>query len=125
MGWLNLDFLFIGLVLVVFGWFGKLPTAETLTKLMEVINTRGGNIMLLLFGTILGTSATMRLFYYVIQLSVDGKVMQDNVFALMGLTFLSGTITGGFMGALLKTMTGDSVPIHPPAVKDEADNPQH
>lgn len=50
----------------------------------------------------------MRLFYYLIQLSVDGKLQQDNSFALMGLTFVSNTLTGAFAGAMLKTMTGDT-----------------
>jgi hypothetical protein len=92
----------------VFWWFGKLPSPHQISEILELVNTRGGNICLLLGGTLVGAGASLRLFYYIIQLSVDGKIQQDNVFSIMSLTFITGTITGNFMGALLKTMTGDT-----------------
>lgn len=88
-------------------WFNRLPSIATLEKLMDLINTRGGNICLLLAGTILGCGASLRLFYYILDLSVKGLIQQDNVFGIMSLTFVTGTVTGGFQGALLKTMTGE------------------
>jgi len=87
---------------------------------LDSLNSKGGNILALLILTILGGGMSIRLFYYLIQLSVDGKLQQDNSFALMGLTFLTNNLTGAFAGALLKTMTGDSVaPINPPPVEKE------
>lgn len=94
----------------LFWWYGKLPSVSQTRELLDLVNSRGGNIILLLLATIIGAGTSLRLFYYVIQLSVDGKLAQDNVFAIMSLTFVTGTITGNFQGALLKTMTGD-VPI--------------
>lgn len=114
----EVSFAFIILGIFLMWWFGKFPSSAEFTHWLDALNTRGGNILILFIGTLLGTSATMRLFYYIIQLSVDGKVMQDNAFALMGLTFLSGTITGGFLGALLKTMTGESTPSKSEPVKE-------
>lgn len=107
---MNVFSILSGLVIASFfvmWWFNRLPSIESLEKLMDIINTRGGNICLLLAGTILGCGASLRLFYYIIQLSVDGKIQQDNVFGIMSLTFVTGTVTGGFQGALLKTMTGE------------------
>ena len=105
--WMEGTVLLVIIIIAVFGWFGKLPSISQMREAMELINSRGGNILLLLAATIIGTGASLRLFYYVIQLSVDGKVAQDNVFAIMSLTFVTGTVTGNFQGALLKTMTGD------------------
>jgi uncharacterized membrane protein SpoIIM required for sporulation len=90
-------------------WFGKLPSIITVRELLDLVNSKGGNITLLLVCTLIGSGASLRLFYYIIQLSVDGKIQQDNVFTIMSLTFITGTITGNFMGALLKTMTGDTI----------------
>jgi hypothetical protein len=105
-----------GLILLigffVLAWFRRLPSIQQVHEALDLINTKGGNIALLLFGTLIGGAASLRLFYYIIQLSVDGKIQQDNVFSIMSLSFITGTITGNFMGALLKTMTGDTV-VHP------------
>lgn len=102
----------VGLFILL--WFDKMPSVESFTRLLEALNTRGGNILLLLAGTIIGAASSLRLFYYIIQLCVDGKLQQDNVYGIMSLTFITGTITGNFMGALLKTMTGsESKPVSP------------
>jgi len=102
---------------LLFAWFDKLPSIETLGKLFSLVNTKGGNITILFVCSILGAGISLRLFYYLIQLSVDGKLQQDNSYALLGLSFMTNTLTGAFIGAMLKTMTGGDK-----AINDEADN---
>lgn len=105
---------FIGVAaFLVFWWFGKLPTIETFTKLVDTLNTRGGNILILLVLSAFGMFASVRMLYYLVQLSVDGRLQQDNSFALLSISFLTNTITGAFIGALLKTMSGDTEIKHP------------
>ena len=102
----------------VFWWFGRLPSIETFAKLVDTIDTRGGNILILLFLGGFGMFASVRMLYYLVQLSVDGKLQQDNSFALLSISFLTNTITGAFIGALLKTMRGEPTglpPAPPPA----------
>lgn len=96
------------LVLSVFWWFGKFPSAESVGKFMSGFDSRGGQVAILCVFSLLGTFASLRLMYYIIQLSVDGKLQQDNSYALLSVQFVSNTITGAFIGALLKTMGGDA-----------------
>ena len=86
----------------------KLPSIESITRFVDLLNSKGGNIIVLIFFSLVGAYATVRMFYYLTQLSVDGKLQQDNAYALMGLAFLTNQLTGAFIGALLKTMTGDT-----------------
>ncbi len=91
-----------------FAWHDKLPSIDTITHWVELINTKGGNIFLLLLVTVAGAVSSIRLFYYLIGLSVDHKLEPRDVIAIMAITFITGTITGNFQGALLKTMNGDT-----------------
>lgn len=95
-------------------WFGRVPKIESIKQFFEALNTKGGNILILLVMSVVGAFATTRMFYYLVQLSVDGKLQQDNAYALMGLAFLTNQLTGAFIGALLKTMTGDALVVQVP-----------
>lgn len=99
--------LFVG---AFFWWKGKFPSIETFAKFIELINTKGGNILVLLLVSLIGTYTSVRFLYYIVQLSVDGKLQQDNSFALLAISFLTNTLTGAFIGAMLKTMTGEVAP---------------
>jgi hypothetical protein len=105
--WAEISVVLFAAWISVFWWFGKMPSIQTFRAFVDSLNTKGGNILILLFFAIIGAFATVRMFYYLVQLSVDGKLQQDNAYALMGLTFLTNQLTGAFVGALLKTMTGD------------------
>lgn len=96
-----------------FWWKDKFPSIEGFKGFVELINTKGGNILVLLFFSLLGCFASIRMLYYLIQLSVDGKLQQDNSFALLAISFVTNTLTGAFIGAMLKTMTGD-ITFQPP-----------
>lgn len=95
------------LAFLVFAWAGKLPSLDRFAQLIGMLNCRGGNILILLVFSLVGSFATIRMFYYLTQLSVDGKLQQDNAYALMALAFMTNQLTGAFTGALLKTMTGE------------------
>lgn len=94
-----------------FWWKERFPSIEAFQKFIELVNTKGGNILVLLFMSLIGTFASVRFLYYIVQLSVDGKLQQDNSFALLAISFLTNTLTGAFIGAMLKTMTGDAPPV--------------
>jgi len=106
--WAEAGVLGLAILFAVFWWSDKIPSIETISRFVEVLNTKGGNILILLFMSVIGAFATLRMFYYLTQLSVDGKLQQDNAYALMALAFLTNQLTGAFIGALLKTMTGDT-----------------
>lgn len=94
-------------------WTRRAPTADSWRAFVNVLDSRGGNILILLGGTIYSFRAAMRLFYHAIDLVVEGKLGKDDAILLMALTFVTGTVFGQFSGALMKTLHGKDEP--PPA----------
>jgi hypothetical protein len=92
----------------VLAWGEKMPSTEALVKFLDALNTKGGNLLLLSGFTGFFAIISVRTFLYIIDLSVNGKMNQDNTFALQAIAWVTGGLTTGFMGALLKTMTGDA-----------------
>jgi hypothetical protein len=90
-------------------WHGKLPSAESIQSLATVMATKGGNILILTGMGFVFFFAGLRLIYYCLSLSIDGKVSTDNAVMMLAITFVTGTAFGGTQGALLKTMTGENV----------------
>ena len=90
-------------------WHQKLPSTESIQNLATVLATKGGNIMILTGMGFVFFFAGLRLIYYCLSLSIDGKVSTDNAVMMLAITFVTGTAYGGTQGALLKTMTGENV----------------
>lgn len=91
-------------------WFKRAPSADSWRAFVNVFDSKGGNILILLAGTIYSFRAAMRLFYHAIELAVEGKLDKENTILMMGLTFVCGTVFGQFSGALMKTMHGSDPP---------------
>lgn len=106
--WTEVAFVIVLIWFSVFWWFEKIPSVDSIKKGLGVLDTKGGNLAILTAFSFIGIFASIRLMYYILQLSVDGKLQQDNSFALLTVQFMTNTITGGFIGALLKTMSGDT-----------------
>lgn len=97
------------LLFVFLLWHKKLPTVESIQGLATVSATKGGNIIILMVMAFSFFFAGMRLIYYCLGLSVDGKITVDNAVMMLAISFVTGTAFGNVMGALLKTMTGENV----------------
>lgn len=107
----TLGLLGIAIIVVAFAalaWFDKLPSIDAFTRFVEVWNTRGGNIVILAACTLISAWASVRMFIWVIDLSAHKLITLDNVFAVSSLNWLTGFLTAGFLGALLKTMDGST-----------------
>lgn len=87
---------------------GKTPSVSSLQDLASAINSRGGNIIVLLGLTLIFHLTGMRFIYYVIGQIELGKVTASDAIVALGVTYITGTCFGGAFGALLKTMTGES-----------------
>jgi hypothetical protein len=94
--------------LVAMQWLGKLPKADSIQSLLAALNSRGGNILILSAFSVYFFHHSIKLFYMLLDMVRQQQLTQDNAFALMGLQFVTSTAFGGFSGALLKTMTGES-----------------
>lgn len=101
-------FAFVSLFVVLL-WHGKLPSVESIQGLATISATKGGNIIILMVMAFSFFFAGMRLIYYCLGLSVDGKITVDNAVMMLAISFVTGTAFGNVMGALLKTMTGENV----------------
>lgn len=100
----------IGMFLALFllCWYNKLPRVEALRQFVELFNTKGGNILLLFAGTCFSIFLTVNWLYWLIDLAARKAITPDNVYAVSGIGFLTGTMTGGFMSTLFKSMDGSA-----------------
>jgi hypothetical protein len=99
------------IALLLFGvmWYkGRLPTTGQVQDLTTVLNSRGGNILILMAASIYFFYHSEHMYLNVIQMIKDGTINADNGIALNGLTFDTGAFGGAF-GALLKTMSPDAM----------------
>lgn len=90
-------------------WHGKLPSTDSIQALATISATKGGNIIILLVMSLAFFYSGLRLIYYCLGQSIDGKVATDNAVMMLAITFVTGTAFGATLGALLKTMTGENV----------------
>lgn len=106
----RLDYWMVGLALIaMFGGFSFLkiwPNIDSLTRLVDMINTKGGNIILLMWLSVYFYHDTMAAYWSVVELIKGGTIASDNGIALNALTF-SSTAFGAVSGALLKVMSGE------------------
>lgn len=100
-------FIFV-LLWALMQWYEKLPSMQSIQDFVALVNSRGGNIVILAGGSIYFFKWSMFLFMKLLNMVKDGTIKQDNAFALMAIQFVTTAAFGGVAGALLKTMTGES-----------------
>lgn len=82
------------------------PHIDSIREFVNLLNTRGGNILILAAMSTGFFVAAMKLFYAMIDLAVSGKLSTDNAFPMMALQFVTSSAFGGAFGAMLTMMTG-------------------
>ena len=98
---------------VVLGWltlmqcYGKLPSVNSIQSLAQVVNTKGGNILVLGAMSMVFFYAAIHLIYWTIERMMEGKLKPENAVIMMGLTFVTGTAFGGAFSSMLKAMSGE------------------
>lgn len=102
------EYAFIVLVLLLWAFMAyrnKLPNMQAFKDFADVINSAGGNILLLTGFTAWSLSISMRFFYYLLALP-DDRLSKSDAIVTAGITFVTGSVFGLFAGALIKTLTG-------------------
>jgi hypothetical protein len=89
-------------------WNKKLPPTDSIQKFVAIINSRGGNIVILTVASVYFFRYSMYLFMHLLEMVQAKTITEDNAFGLMAIQFVTTSAFGGAMGALLKTMTGES-----------------
>jgi hypothetical protein len=83
----------------------KLPSMQAFKDFADVINSAGGNIILLSLFTAWSIKIAMQFFYHILALTSETISKQDAI-VTTGIAFVTGTLVGTFAGALIKTLTG-------------------
>lgn len=99
--------LFVGITVAVFGWYGKFVSNDRLHGLVDVIGTRGGNILVLATFSMVSMVVSVKMLTYMLEMSMSGRLSQTNVLMMSVFNFVTAHMSGTFFGALIATMKGD------------------
>lgn len=107
-------YIVIATIIVIYAagaWKNKLPSTGSVHDLVSMIDTKGGNILILGALALYFFHRTEEMYYAVMALVNANTIKSDNGVALNGLLFCNGAFSA-VSGALLKVMSGTE-PIPP------------
>lgn len=107
---------------VVFGWFGKFVSNERLHGLVDVMGTRGGNVIVLAIFSMIALVVSVKMLTYMLEMSMSGRLSQTNVLMMSVFNFVTAHMSGTFFGALIATMKGDKAESSDEAAEDDSGN---
>jgi hypothetical protein len=90
-------------------WGKRMPSIQGLIDCANILNSKGGNLLLLALMSAGFFWSAVHFAYYLIELMVNKTLTADNAIALSTFNFVTGTAFGGAFGALLKGMSGEAV----------------
>jgi uncharacterized membrane protein len=99
------------LVLGIVVWRKAWPSAQVTHDLVELMNTKGGIIILLWITSMIFFFVGMKMVYWGVNRMLEGKLSTDNALILSAFNWITGSAFGGAFGALLKTMVGEDVTV--------------
>ncbi len=93
----------------------KMPSLDNIKDFVAALNSRGGNLLILVCLTVWFFHAAVEFFYRTLWMIENKALTPDNALVVNGWTFITGVAFGGSFAALLKSMTGsDSKPENGP-----------
>jgi hypothetical protein len=87
----------------------RLPSIQGLIDCANVLNSKGGNLLLLALMSGWFFYEALHFSDRLITLMINKQLSTDNAIALSMFNFVTGTAFGGAFGALLKGMSGEAV----------------
>lgn len=97
--------LILTLWLLLVKW-GRHPSISDILSIVSVVNSRGGNILVLGGISLYFFTTAVRMFQFSLHEVAEKRLTPDNAVLMMGLQFVTGVAFGGAFGAMLKAMTG-------------------
>jgi hypothetical protein len=101
-------YLLFGILLLTYialAFTRRLPSIQAFKDFADTVNSAGGHILLLSAFTFISIRIAMKFLYRVMELPGD-MISKDQATISVGISFVTGTLAGTFIGALLKTMSG-------------------
>lgn len=90
---------------LILSFAGRLPSMNSFKDFADIINTAGGNIILLSLLTVWSIKIAMQFFYHLLALPPEQFDKASSI-VTAGITYVQGGLSGMFIGALIKTLTG-------------------
>lgn len=90
-------------------WANKMPSIQGVIDCANVLNSKGGNLLLLAIMSGWFFYEALKFAYHLLYMTSHSEITPDNAIALSMFSFVTGTAFGGAFGALLKGMSGESV----------------
>lgn len=87
---------------------GRTPEPKVMRETVAILNTKGGNILLLAVFSIYFFSKAMQFFYHAIALVSEKKISPENAVLMMGVAFVTGTAFGGAFSSLVSVLSGEN-----------------
>jgi hypothetical protein len=112
--WTHVELLVVVVVLIVaaglFSHYRLWPAIASIRDLADLMNTKGGVILLLGVFSAVFFFAGMRWLYWTTMLIVHKDITPDNAVIGMGFSWISGAAFGSSFGAMLNSMKGEAAP---------------
>ena len=86
---------------------GKGIDLDAVKDAVSFLNSKGGNILVLLALTVFFFKSAMEMYYRMIYMIASKAITPDNAVAINGWTFVTGVAFGGAFAALLKSLGGE------------------
>jgi hypothetical protein len=104
-------FVLLGMLIVylTLAWRKSLPSTSGLHDLVDLVNTKGGIIIVLWVTSMIFFGVGMKVLFWSTNRMIEGKISTDNAMVLTCFNWISGSCFGGAFGAMIKTMTGDDL----------------
>lgn len=102
----------LAVLYLVMAYRHLLPSVISIQELANTVNTKGGNILVLLTLTLIFFFTGMGLIYWSLNRMNEGKLSADNAVLMMALSWILGTAFGGAFSSMLKVMSGEN-PVPP------------
>jgi hypothetical protein len=102
---------------MVLSFANRLPSMNAFKEFADIINSSGGNIILLSLLTVWSIKIAMQFFYHLLGLPAE-QFDKANSIITAGITYVQGGLSGMFIGALIKTLTGGKAVNGPPNAAD-------
>ena len=106
-------------VAVALFWFNKFPTIHGFINFTNALNTKGGNILILTLMVVVSNSVAMKFIYFMVDLSIQGKLTKDNALGLAAFSYVTAQVSGAILGAWLKALSPQDIITTSGVIKSE------
>ena len=89
-----------------------LPTTDAMQEFASMLNSKGGNILVLAALSLLFFETAVHMTYWCLDRMQAKTLTVDNAVMMMGLTFITGSCFGGAFSSMLKVMSGENPTPH-------------